>query len=120
MRFETRGGVPFEIPDDWWSFAEMDSFSAKGGGFYPYRECGDAQNIDVVLLSDIEPPMRSSGVRHSRSIRWSLCCLASYHRSALFLLSKSMLCRRPSGTASESAMDIIGTTHQSVTRNCPS
>lgn len=62
MRFGTRGGVPFEIPDDWWSFAEMGSFSAKGGGFYPYRECGDAQNIDVVLLSDIEPPTRSSGV----------------------------------------------------------
>ena len=33
MRFETSGGVPFEIPDDWWAFAEMDTFSPQRGGY---------------------------------------------------------------------------------------
>jgi hypothetical protein len=47
MRFETPNGqVAFEIPDDWWSFAEMDSFSTKGGRFYAYPP--DTQGVDVV------------------------------------------------------------------------
>jgi hypothetical protein len=61
MRFETPAGlVTFEIPDDWWSFAEMDNFSTKGGRFYAYPP--DAQDVDVVAISDVEPPMRNSGV----------------------------------------------------------
>jgi hypothetical protein len=31
MRFETRGGLSFEIPDEWWQFAEMDTFTLRGG-----------------------------------------------------------------------------------------
>jgi hypothetical protein len=63
MRFENSvAGVPFEIPDDWWSFAEMDSFSPRGGGFYPYRQSEVTGDIHVVPLADIEPPMRNSGV----------------------------------------------------------
>lgn len=43
MRFETPGGeVAFEIPDEWWRFAEMDTFSSKGGRFYRYRPLGAA------------------------------------------------------------------------------
>ena len=34
MRFETpTEQVAFEIPDEWWQFAEMDAFSSKGAGF---------------------------------------------------------------------------------------
>jgi hypothetical protein len=61
MRFETPAGqVAFEIPDDWWSFTEMDNFSLEGHRFYAYPL--HAQGVDVVPLSDIEPPMRNSGV----------------------------------------------------------
>jgi hypothetical protein len=63
MRFENSAArMPFEIPDDWWSFAEMDSFSPKGGGFYPYQQSGITADMCVVPLSDIEPPIRNSGV----------------------------------------------------------
>jgi hypothetical protein len=36
MRFETPRGVPFEIPDEWWTFAEMDAF-ARTGEYCLYR-----------------------------------------------------------------------------------
>ena len=36
MHFETPGSeVAFEIPDEWWHFEEMDTFT--GGRFYPIR-----------------------------------------------------------------------------------
>ena len=62
MWFETpEADVRFEIPDDWWHFAEMDRFFPNGGGFYPYTlTC--VHEIEVVPLSDIEPPIRASGV----------------------------------------------------------
>ena len=28
MKFKTPSGIDFEIPDDWWNFAEMNDFSA--------------------------------------------------------------------------------------------
>jgi hypothetical protein len=60
MWFETPDtGVRFEIPDDWWAFAEMDSFSLNEGGFYPYS-FERAHEIEVVSLSDIQPPMRGA------------------------------------------------------------
>jgi hypothetical protein len=63
MQFETPiTGIRFEIPDDWWSFAEMDTFVLRGGGFYPYQQCASAAEIDVVPLTDVEPPLRDSGV----------------------------------------------------------
>jgi hypothetical protein len=61
MHFETPGGdVAFDIPDEWWRFAEMDTFTLRGR-FYPYGPRGD-QEIDAVPLADIEPPLRNSGV----------------------------------------------------------
>jgi len=31
MHFETPGGdVAFDIPDEWWRFAEMDTFTLRG------------------------------------------------------------------------------------------
>jgi len=61
MRFETPAGqVAFEIPDGWWFFTEMDNFSLEGHRFYAYPL--HARSVDVVPLSDVEPPMRNSGV----------------------------------------------------------
>lgn len=62
MRFETRGGVPFEIPDEWWQFPEMDTFTLRGGRFYPYQSLPGDQKIDAIPLADVEPPMRNCGV----------------------------------------------------------
>jgi len=61
MRFEIAPGqVVFEIPDDWWFFAEMDRLSSNGGRFYAYPP--HFRGVEVVPLSDVEPPMRNSGV----------------------------------------------------------
>lgn len=62
MKFQTsKTEVEFEIPGEWWSFAEMHSFRPNGGGFYPYSPAL-AEGVQVVPLSSIEPPMRSEGV----------------------------------------------------------
>ncbi|WOH57504.1 MULTISPECIES: hypothetical protein [Bradyrhizobium] len=38
MRFNLPTGAgTFEIPDDWWRFAEMEHFQPSPGGYYPYR-----------------------------------------------------------------------------------
>lgn len=61
MKFTTqRNGREFEIPDDWWSFAEMNVFHPRGT-FYPYHPkcCG---SIEIVPLRDIEPPTRDPGI----------------------------------------------------------
>ena len=60
MQFETPNGTPFEISDDWWLFADMDSFNRNGGNYYPYPpECKDVRAEPLV---DIEPPTRAPGV----------------------------------------------------------
>lgn len=62
MRFRTpRGDSAFEIPDDWWRFAEMDGFSPAPGGFYPYRAKAE-DGVEVVALTEIEPPQRDHGI----------------------------------------------------------
>jgi hypothetical protein len=61
MQFQTPGGeVTFDIPDEWWHFAEMNTFRLRGR-FYPYPLASD-QEIDAVPLAEIEPPMRNAGV----------------------------------------------------------
>jgi hypothetical protein len=61
MQFKTPGGeVTFDIPDEWWQFAEMDTFRLLGR-FYPYP-FGSDQEIDAVPVTEIEPPMRNAGV----------------------------------------------------------
>jgi hypothetical protein len=62
MRFSTpRNDVEFEIPDEWWTFAEMNAFSTDGGGYYPYPfQC--AKSVEIVELVDVEPPSRNDGV----------------------------------------------------------
>lgn len=53
--------VEFDIPDEWWSFAEMQTFEDHGGGYYPYSPVA-ADRVQVVSLSSVEPPTRSEGV----------------------------------------------------------
>jgi Type III restriction enzyme, res subunit len=50
----------FEIPDDWWVFAEMEGFRPSGGGYYPLPAGID---FDVVPIAEVEPPARNQGVR---------------------------------------------------------
>jgi hypothetical protein len=50
----------FEIPDDWWVFAEMEGFRPSGGGYYPPPAGID---FDVVPIAEVEPPARNQGVR---------------------------------------------------------
>lgn len=62
MRF----GLPantdaFEIPDDWWQFAEMERFQPGPGGYYPYQVRA-GNDVDVVPLADVAPPQRNPGV----------------------------------------------------------
>lgn len=60
MQFTTPGGIAFQIPDDWWRFADMDRFRVPaGGGFYPYAQ---APSLEVVPIEQIEPPTRDTGV----------------------------------------------------------
>lgn len=52
--------VEFVIPDEWWSFAEMHTFSDHGGDYYTYSHAH--KKVQVVLISSVEPPTRSNGV----------------------------------------------------------
>ena len=61
MRFNLPADAgSFEIPDDWWRFAEMERFQPSPGGYYPYRARPE-NDVDVVPIADIEPPRRSPG-----------------------------------------------------------
>ena len=62
MHFQTpKGEIAFDIPDEWWHFAEMDAFTLRGR-FYPYRASASHQEIAAVPIAEIEPPARNSGV----------------------------------------------------------
>jgi hypothetical protein len=60
MQFRTPAGVPFEIPDEWWECADMHGFSTGGSRFYPCLP--SSQNVQIVALSEIEPPTRNSAI----------------------------------------------------------
>jgi hypothetical protein len=63
MKFKTSPtGVAFDIPDDWWAFAEMEKFSGIGGGCYFYGGQPSEHLTEVIDLSDVEPPSRNTGV----------------------------------------------------------
>ena len=54
-------GNSFEIPDDWWCFAEMDRFTVSPGGYYPYALRAD-EEVLIVSIAEVEPPRRKHGV----------------------------------------------------------
>jgi hypothetical protein len=62
MQFKTPGGeLTFEIPEEWWRFAEMDRFARNDARFFAY----DGEyftSAEAVPVVDIEPPQRSPGV----------------------------------------------------------
>jgi hypothetical protein len=58
MIFHAPSGVSFDIPEDWWAFAEMPDFK-PASDYYPYHQCED--DVEIILLSDIEPLRRSPG-----------------------------------------------------------
>jgi hypothetical protein len=69
MRFHTpRDDCVFEIPDEWWQFAEMDRFSPNGRRFFTYdsERYPDAEGI---AIDEIEPPQRSEGVELLRKYK---------------------------------------------------
>lgn len=60
MRFSTpRNDRVFEIPDEWWSFVELNSAVPRRSEYYPYWSNDDVQ---IVPLSEIEPPQRVGGL----------------------------------------------------------
>jgi hypothetical protein len=64
-----------EIPDEWWSFCEMDTFK-KVLEHYFYEETPD---VRVVPLSEIEPPSRLPGVPELLKFRMvSVLCAFKY------------------------------------------
>ena len=62
MKFKTSPtGVVFDIPDDWWEFAEMERFDRASGRFYYYGGQPDTELAQVVDLASVEPPTRAVG-----------------------------------------------------------
>jgi hypothetical protein len=59
MRFSTPTNIPFEIPDDWWTFTEMDKF-VRTTDYYLYPP--EHSGIQIKSLAEIEPPTRSAGI----------------------------------------------------------
>jgi hypothetical protein len=51
----------FEVPDDWWRFAEMERFGVSPGAFFPYANRAD-EDIVIVSIDEVEPPLRNPGV----------------------------------------------------------
>lgn len=64
MKFKTPSGVEFEIPDDWWNFAEMNDFSACRTTYTHASQESCQPEIETceVSLGEIEPPMRAEGI----------------------------------------------------------
>ena len=68
MLFKMPDASEFEIPEKWWTFVEMDKFSPDGGGgYYPYPPTLD--QIEVVPLATVEPPVRATGVAPFRKCK---------------------------------------------------
>jgi hypothetical protein len=62
VRFNLPSGAgSFDIPDEWWHFADMERFRPSPGGYYPYRVRPE-NDIEVTSIREIEPPRRKAGV----------------------------------------------------------
>ncbi len=48
----------FAIPDDWWSFAEMQDFRPQAASYrLPIAAFSDHVDIEIVQISEIAPPL---------------------------------------------------------------
>jgi len=54
-----QSNTKFDIPDEWWTFVEMSSFTPGGGGFYLPPPKAD---FNAIPITDVEPPMRDDGI----------------------------------------------------------
>jgi hypothetical protein len=50
----------FEIPDEWWTFAEMTCFTPSPGSYYPYAS--GFSDVRLIELVSIEVPRRNDCV----------------------------------------------------------
>lgn len=66
MKFKTAIGTVFEIPDDWWIFAEMNNFSPGESTAYVYR---GSPEIFEVPITEIEAPTRDPDVAFFQKCR---------------------------------------------------
>jgi hypothetical protein len=58
MRFETPApGITFDIPEEWWRFADMACFT-PASEFYPPNESPS----EALALAEVQPPARFDGV----------------------------------------------------------
>lgn len=61
MRFQTpRRDIEFTIADGWWAFSEMETFDTGPSSYYPYTP--SAKGVQIIELSEIEPPQRDVGI----------------------------------------------------------
>ncbi len=79
MECKTPGGQAFEIPTDWWRFADMETFSRNEMRCYPVDP---AAVDDLVPITEIEPPTRDAGVAPFKKAKLVpiLMAFASSHR----------------------------------------
>jgi len=50
--------LTFDIPDDWWSFAEMQCFRPQAPSYcLPITAFSDRVDIEIVQISQIAPPL---------------------------------------------------------------
>jgi hypothetical protein len=68
MIFQTPGGLPFDVPDEWWSFTDMADFKPPSK-YYPYSHC-KSETVEIISLSDIEPLRRDPGTPLFRKYRF--------------------------------------------------
>jgi len=54
-------GERFEIPDDWWAFAEMEKFDRQDRPFYYYGGQSGADEAEAVDILTVQPPTRNAG-----------------------------------------------------------
>jgi hypothetical protein len=63
MGIMTPDGRQFEIPDDWWAFAEMHAFASEGRRCYPVDpEQPGGSRVELVPTASVEPPSRNPGI----------------------------------------------------------
>ncbi len=61
MRFTVPNStIEFDIDDAWWGFVEMDKWE-RISTYYPYQHL-ERDEVEVVPMSEVEPPARSVGV----------------------------------------------------------
>jgi hypothetical protein len=56
--------LTFDIPDDWWRFAEMDGFRPQHPSYtWPSEAATDRIDFSIVPISAIEPPTQRMAIK---------------------------------------------------------